>query len=74
MASVKKATPPRINYLAIQAQFCDYMQYGSWNKSQSANENEVRFSALASMRLADDDLAGSKLSPGPPRAALKPSP
>ncbi len=42
------------------------MQYGGWNKSQSANEDEVRFSALASMCLANDDLAGSQLCPGTP--------
>jgi hypothetical protein len=35
-------------------------------KSRPANEDEVRFSALASMCLADDDLAGSQLSPGTP--------
>ncbi len=48
MASVKKA-PPRVDYRAMNAQFCDDMQYGGWNKSQSANEDEVRFSALASI-------------------------
>ncbi len=44
------------------------MQYGGWNKSQSANEDEVRFSALrlASMCLANDNLAGSQLCPGTP--------
>jgi hypothetical protein len=50
----------------MNTQFCDNMQYGGWNKSQSANENEVRFFTLASMCLADDDLAGSQLSPGTP--------
>ncbi len=42
------------------------MQYAGWNKSQSANEDEVRFSALASMCLADDNLAESQLCPGTP--------
>ncbi len=66
MASVKKTPPQRIrvNYRARKAHFCDDMQYGGWNKSQSANEYEVQFSALASMCLADDDLVGSQLSPG----------
>jgi hypothetical protein len=65
MALVKKA-PPQVDYRAMNAQFCDYMQYCGWNKSQPANEDEVRFSALASMCLAGDDLAGSQLSPGTP--------
>jgi hypothetical protein len=65
MASVKKA-PQQVDYRAMNAQFCDDMQYGGWNKSQSANEEEVRFSALASMCLADADLAGSQLCPGTP--------
>ncbi len=39
------------------------MQYCGWNKSQSASEDEVQFSALASMCLADDDLAGSPVTP-----------
>ena len=50
----------------MNAQFCNNMQYGGWHKNQSANEDEVRFSALASMCLADDDLAGSQLCPGMP--------
>jgi hypothetical protein len=50
----------------MNAQFCNDMQYGGWHKNQSANEDEVRFSALASMCLADDDLAGSQLCPGTP--------
>ena len=50
----------------MNAQFCNDMQYGGWRKNQSANADEVRFSALASMCLADDDLAGSQLSPGTP--------
>ncbi len=41
MASVKKALPPRIDYRAMKAQFCDNMQCGGWNKSQSANKDEV---------------------------------
>jgi hypothetical protein len=65
IASVKKA-PPRVDYRAMNAQFCNDMQYGGWHKNQSANEDEVRFSALASMCLADDDLAGSQLCPGTP--------
>ncbi len=65
MALVKKA-PPRDDYRAMNAQFCNDMQYGCWTKTQSANEDEVRFSALASMCLADDDLAGSQLCPGTP--------
>jgi hypothetical protein len=65
IASVKKA-PPRVDYRAMNAQFCNDMQYGGWRKNQSANEDEVRFSALASMCLADDDLAGSQLCPGTP--------
>ena len=65
MTSVKKA-PQQVDYRAMNAQFCDDMQYCGWNKSQSANEDEVRFSALASMCLADDDLAGSQLCPGTP--------
>ncbi len=65
MASVKKA-PPRVDYRAMNAQFCDDMQYCGWNKSQSANEDEVLFSTLAFMCLAGDDLAGSQLCPGAP--------
>jgi hypothetical protein len=38
MALVKKAPPPRIDYRAMNTQFCDDTQYGGWNKSQSANE------------------------------------
>ncbi len=64
MALIKKAPPPLINYRAMNTQFCCDMQYGGWNKSQSANEAEVRFSALTSMCLADDDLVGSQLNPG----------
>ncbi len=45
--------------------------YGGWNKSQSANEDEVRFSALASMCLADDDLEGSQLCPGTPSSLAR---
>ena len=48
IASVKKA-PPRVDYRAMNAQFCNDMQYGGWTKTQSANEAEVRVSALASM-------------------------
>jgi hypothetical protein len=51
---------------AMNAPFCDDMQYGGWNKLQSANEDEVRFSNLTSMCLADDDLVGIQLSPGTP--------
>jgi hypothetical protein len=40
MALVKKA-PPQVDYLAMNAQFCDNMQYFCWNKSQSANGDEV---------------------------------
>ncbi len=58
IASVKKA-PPRVDYR-------NDMQYGGWHKNQSANEDEVLFSALASMCLADEDLAGSQLCPGMP--------
>jgi hypothetical protein len=50
----------------MNAQFCNDMQYGGWRKNQSANEDEVRFSALASMCLADEDLVGSQLCPGTP--------
>jgi hypothetical protein len=50
----------------MNTQFCHDMQYGGWHKNQSANEDEVRFSALASMCLADDDLAGGQLCPGTP--------
>ena len=39
---------------------------GDWTKTQSANGIEVLTSALASMRLADDDLAGSQFRPGMP--------
>jgi hypothetical protein len=65
MASVKKV-PPQVDYWAMNAQFCDDTQYGGWNKSQPANEDEVRFTTLAYMCLADDDLEGSQLSPGMP--------
>ena len=39
-------------------------QNGDWNKTQPANGIEVRTSALASICLADDDLARSQLCPG----------
>ena len=39
---------------------------GDWNKTQPANGIEVRTSALASMCLADDDLAGSQPCSGMP--------
>ncbi len=66
LLTVKKASPLRINYWAMNAQFCYDTQYCCWNKSQSANEYEVQFSSLSSMCLADDDLVGSQLSPGTP--------
>ena len=49
-------------HCSIDTRNCD------WNKHQLANGDEVRFSgsALASRRLADDDLTGSQLSPGTP--------
>ena len=50
----------------MNARFCNDTQYGGWHKDQPANEDEERFSALASMCLADDDLAGSQLCPGTP--------
>jgi hypothetical protein len=49
MASVKKA-PPLVDYRAMNAQFCDDMQYCGW--TQPANEDEVQFTALASMCLS----------------------
>jgi hypothetical protein len=69
MASVKKAPPQQIVYWAMNAQFCDDTQYSCWNKSQSANEDEVRFSTLAGLAstcLVDGNLVGSQLSPGTP--------
>ncbi len=48
-----------VHYL-INTRNCD------WNKHQLANGDEARFSALASRCLADDDLAGSQVSPGTP--------
>ncbi len=49
MASVNKAQPLRIDYRAMNAQFCYDTQYGSWSKFHSAaNEAEVQFSTLAS--------------------------
>ena len=42
---------------------------GDWNKTQPANGIEVRTSALASMCLADNDLAGSQLRPGTPTSS-----
>jgi hypothetical protein len=59
MASVKKAPPPRINYRAINAQFCDDMQYGCWNKSPS---QLMKRGAI----LRPHNLMGSQLSPGTP--------
>ncbi len=41
MASVKKAPTQLIDCRARNTQFCDDMRYGGWNKSQSANEDEV---------------------------------
>ena len=41
-------------------------QKGDWTKTQPANGIEVWTSALASMCLADDDLAGSQLCSGTP--------
>ena len=41
-----------------------YTRNCNWNKTQPANGIEVQTSALASMCLADDDLAGSQLRPG----------
>ncbi len=39
---------------------------GDWNIHQRANGDEVLFSALVYKCLAEDDLAGSQLSPGTP--------
>ena len=51
---------------------------GNWNKTQPAHGIEVRISALASMCLADDGLAGSQLRPGmptsPPQARMATNP
>jgi hypothetical protein len=71
MALVKQAALLWINYRAINTQFCDNMQYGGWSKSQSANEDEVLFSSLTAMCLADDDLIGSQLSPGTQKSLLR---
>ena len=45
------------------------MRNGDWNRNQPANGIEVRISALASMCLVDDDLAGSQLRPGKPTSS-----
>ncbi len=39
-----------------------------WNIHQQTNGDEVQISALAFKCFADDDLAGSQLSPGTPKS------
>ena len=56
----------RIDYRALNVLCRNDMRKGDWTKTQPANGIEVRTSALASMCLADDDLAGSQLCPGTP--------
>ncbi len=50
----------------MNAHFCDVTQYCDWSMAQSANGDEVRYSNLAFMCLAENALVGSQLSLGTP--------
>ncbi len=63
---VQPRPPLRIDYRALNAHCRKDTQKDYWTKAQPVNGVEVRTSALASMCLADDDLAGSQLCPGTP--------
>jgi hypothetical protein len=55
----------RIGHWTMNAHYCNDTQ-SSWSKSQPANGEEARYSGLAFMCLAEDDLVGSQLSLGTP--------
>ena len=69
IVSVRKHPLPRTNYRQMIAHYSINTQNGDWNKTQPANGIEVGTSALASMCLADYDLAGSQLRPGTPTSS-----
>ena len=62
---IQPRPPIRVDYRAMNAHCRKDTRKGDWTKTQPANGIEVR-SALASMCLADDALAGSQLCPGMP--------
>ncbi len=55
----------------MKAHYCIDTQYSGWSKSQSANEDEARYSGLASICLVEDDLLESQLSLGTPTSLLR---
>ena len=63
---IQPRPPIRVDYRAMNAHCRKDTRKGDWTKIQPANGIEVRTSALASMCLADDDLAGSQLCSGMP--------
>ena len=63
---VQLRPPLRVDYRVMNAHCRKDTRKSDWNKTQSANGIKVRTSALASMCLADDELAGSQLRPGMP--------
>jgi hypothetical protein len=66
IAVVQPRPPPRTNYRALNAHNRKDTRKDYWTKAQPVNGVEVLISALASMCLADDDLAGNQLCPGTP--------
>jgi hypothetical protein len=63
---VQPRLPPRTDYRALNAHNRKDTRKDDWSKAQPVNGIDVRTSALASMRLADDDLVGNQLCPGTP--------
>jgi hypothetical protein len=66
IAMVQQRPPLQLDYRALNVHCRKDWWMDYWSKAQLVNGIEVRTSALASMCLADDDLAGSQLSPGTP--------
>ena len=71
IAMIQLRPPLQIDYRAINEHCCNDTRNGDLSKTQSANGDKLRFSALASTCqasscLADDDLSGSQLYPGMP--------
>ena len=69
IAMVQLRPPLLADYRAMNAHCRKDTRKGGWNKTKSDNGIEVRTSALASMCLVDDDLAGSQLRPGMPTSS-----
>ncbi len=68
---VQPRPPTQINYQALNAHNSKDTRKEDWTKAKSVNGVEVRTSALASMCLADDYLAGNQICPGTPTSYPK---